>query len=442
MRASSFVSADLGGCEGECYYSDVDVDVWGDGRNPWRLFPRNTHTSAKCIRSAQQGQGVYYCYRHIIDDTEVEQTQGAAQNTAMSLNMISRLANGADGSESSLSSFPTNGVIRISNGSDGTKSEYSFGNDSAIAAGGNRYSIDTSDIVSFSNEGYKKPVLTTMVPGGDGGDGDVDDTNGWVIPALPHDRALVVLSRVVDAYKSPHHGSFLSGNVFLNKRALESGSITNASVKLGTLREVTSLFSKLSKGEAIDVSSIDSVLLYYEKLLDAFDHLADDIAQDEVVRVHSSSSNIQRVESVTSTTASVMTANTMNSSLSRKHGDKRKGSIFNVFPSRRTKGNPRPSSTNLSSSPNVSTSKLHSKKTSISSTTSWKPHHDYCSMDQYIALIEPLIQQLYKFKGTDSTSDSFERLVQFTDEYLLQFIIRDVSQLSLKFMKEEYQAYY
>ena len=49
MRASSFVSAGLGGCEGDCYYPDVDVDLWrmegipGGSSRETRILAQNAY---------------------------------------------------------------------------------------------------------------------------------------------------------------------------------------------------------------------------------------------------------------------------------------------------------------------------------------------------------------------------------------------------------------
>lgn len=310
-------------------------------------------------------------------------------------------------SNTSLSSFAAHGLIRVSNISDDSTSELSFQYETMTRPS------KRSSVVAVMPQSTK---LTLGIPLG-------HPPEQLDVPTDPLDKAHFVLSRIIVAYQS-QCGAMISRDFFLSRQALD-GVVHNGSVKISILKELTQLFKRFAQKEHMTTESTESVLRYYEKLLDAFDVLGEENAD----KLSSYSGTIHSTDSIDSTMTTAKSSQR-----------KKRSSLIDIFSGRRESLN----ANKTGGSDHTQMHKTHLRPVSIENTFPTRSQKDTCPVSEYISLIHSLRDALSEVQHVynDGFSLPLTRTVHFMDEYLMRFVSRDIALLASTFMNQQIDNYY
>lgn len=314
------------------------------------------------------------------------------------------------------------------------------------------------------------------------------------IPSEPFDRVRYLLDRIVTAHHSDH-GVYLTGRFFISKEVfLQSHlGIPNGSVKIGIIQEVTSLLKKFVDGdESTSLGAVEATLHYYEKLMEAFGVFApvsEEQATDSNSVVTSAASHlkrlqIERAESLDALTTPTESNNTQSSPLDhtessvsvssneQKHKHRNSFAVLGKFKGKMKRRSVLSLDQQLTSQSSTSSPHLllntkskeqlrdpnrqsqstptHTRSVSTATTvttasSSSRSMRDVCTLQEYMSLLEKLhaaTNETYgKLGPQPNDNEALEKVVLFMDSHVIAFIMRDVTQLALSFMKDMIQDY-
>jgi len=285
-----------------------------------------------------------------------------------------------------------------------------------------------------------------------------------VIPNDEKERIKYNLDKVVESFRSSK-GTFLTSDIFLNQKIYQQEeTISNGSVKINIIQEITSLLKKF-EGDHHDVSkfhALEPTLAYYSKLMDAFDvlqveNMTDD-GSSETQSLASSMNNslkIYKTISKDSTTNKLLLQQPSISQTDSHDSDKpkkRNSALLGKFRGKmknkkRVSVNWEPQ-TQLQSPPKESlrprSFQQHSRSVSVSSTQtqgSSRSAKDQASIYGYLEAIENLqiTWNVVYGQNISPQSEIYEKLtlvVHFLTQYIIKFLMSDVTSLSLKYIKK------
>lgn len=279
---------------------------------------------------------------------------------------------------------------------------------------------------------------------------DTERENAF-IPLDGIERPKYVLEKIVQSFRADK-GAFLTRDIFLNNRIYQqSETILNGSVKINIIQEINSLLKKF-KGDNLDLTtfnSLEQTLGYYKKLMDAFDVLQLETAQtlndSTNASISSQSSNTSPQAYKTISRESTISAKKSNSNLSDDKPKKRNSLFLDKFKGKMKNSNKKRMSLNYDThySPTPSDQfNTHSRSVSVSSTASSRSAKDQATIYEYLETIENLqitLSTIYDQQLTKRSAIYQEKLnsvIQFLSQYIIKFLLTDITALSLKYMKK------
>lgn len=276
---------------------------------------------------------------------------------------------------------------------------------------------------------------------------DTERENAF-IPLDGIERPKYVLDKIVQSFRADK-GAFLTSDIFLNNRIYQQQeTILNGSVKINIIQEINSLLQKF-KGDTLDLAtfnSLEQTLGYYKKLMDAFDVLQLETTQslNDSTSISSQSSNNTPQAYKTISRESTISAKKSNPNLSEDKPKKRNSLFLDKFKGKIKNTNKKRMSLNYDTYPSPASdqSNTHSRSVSVSSTASSRSAKDQATIYEYLETIENLqitLNTIYDQQVIKRSAIFLEKLnsvIQFLSQYIIKFLLSDITALSLKYMKK------
>ncbi|CCH46970.1 hypothetical protein BN7_6577 [Wickerhamomyces ciferrii] len=300
------------------------------------------------------------------------------------------------------------------------------------------------------------------------------------IPESGIERSQYVLDKIIESYQSEEGAIFLTNNVFLNRKIYQQPeTILNGSVKINIIQEISSLLRKFGgdNNDSNKLSTVEPTLLYYKKLMDAFDVFqtesqnsnssfdSDTVSTNSSImtsKPYKTSSRESLKNSLNRTSSSIPITKTNSNTIPNNNKDlpsspdtekkkKRNSLILDKFRGK-IKAKPKRHSLNPDTrlnqaqssnvtSPTIEKARvnLHSRSISVSSTASSRSVKDQATIHEYIKAIENLQFTLNTIKRQISqnsgTVEQFNLVVNFLGENIVKFVMADITYLAIRFLK-------
>lgn len=279
-----------------------------------------------------------------------------------------------------------------------------------------------------------------------------------VIPSGGLERPRYVLDKVVESFRS-EKGAFLTSDIFLNQKIYQQPeTIINGSVKISIIQEINTLLRKFH-GEFHDLSkfnTLEPTLAYYKKLMDAFDVLHVEASHSPACTNDSLSStssiNNQDVKPYkTVSKESTISSKKSNQSLAETEKPKKRNSLLLDKFKGKMKNRKRHSLNNWENhtssdhlTPPNHDIRTHSRSISVSSTqtqASSRSAKDQATIQEYLESIESLhltLNMIYD-QHISEQSETYSKLslvIEFLSQYIVKFLMSDITSLSLKYIQQ------
>lgn len=290
---------------------------------------------------------------------------------------------------------------------------------------------------------------------------------------IPHTQGMEqskeLIGRIIDSYHS-ERGAFLSKTIFLNNEIYSSSeTIANGSVKINIIQEINELLRKFlpdvnGQLNYPTVPQVEATLDYHRKIMDAFEVVKNNIAEETIIEMSRSSSfkqPINRVTSIDSRASQSQNPSTSpKKSVPKMQNHKRSDSLLSKFrmrssspsSSRKKRLSVHQSSSSSTDSSNITTVKSHSRSVSTSTmashaTSSGRSIRDQVSLHSYFQTLEFLhrtlveIQEVYLDSDEADIQRCLNSVAKFQSEYIQKFLLQDIFDLLTKFMKKHIETY-